>query len=67
MPYGRCVYGKKGRYEATLEAADPHVATQTRLTVRVPWNQPPVINSLTVALGDYHSCGIRNNDSLWCW
>lgn len=44
-------YSKKGQYLATLEAADPYAATQATVPVRVPYNQTPVVESLTAERG----------------
>jgi alpha-tubulin suppressor-like RCC1 family protein len=44
-------YPRQGRYNATLEAADPYVSTRTSVPVRVPWNRPPVIHTLKANSG----------------
>lgn len=39
-------YARKGRYKATLEAADPHARAATQVEVRVPYNTAPTIDYL---------------------
>lgn len=45
-------YTKPGRYEATLEAADPYEVVSSKVKVRAPWNRAPQIDNFkTTATG----------------
>lgn len=46
------LYQKPGNYRATLEAADPYLATRSELAVRAPWNRAPVIENLKTTTTD---------------
>jgi WD40 repeat protein len=39
-------YARRGKYRATLEAADPHARASTQIDIRVPYNTPPRIDYL---------------------
>lgn len=65
-------YKKPGRYEATLEAADPHISTRTKVRVRVPWNRLPAISTFKVTPGANKTAAIEfevtdpDGDTLEC-
>lgn len=65
-------YSKKGRYEATLEAADPYISTRAKVPVRVPWNRAPVIDTLKSTVGANNTATVLfavsdpDDDTLTC-
>jgi hypothetical protein len=70
--FQRHKYKKPGRYEATLEAADPHVSTRARVQVRVPYNRLPRINQLSAVSTGSQSGQVKfrvsdeDGDTLTC-